>query len=103
MSGCPALNGKSGADVSLIFRQHIACKRLIADRNMLVLPCPVLQPRLWITGYGLSIGGMGRIDNGAVVESGEILSNRRLENEIFPDFSRKTQCRMTVISPISLV
>jgi hypothetical protein len=46
---------------------------------------------------------MGRIDNGAVVESGKILSNRRLENEIFPDFSRKTQCRMTVISPISLV
>ena len=46
MRGCPASNGKSGADVSLIFRQHIACKRLIADRNMLVLPCPVLQPRL---------------------------------------------------------
>ena len=80
MSGCPASNGKSGADVSFIFRQHIACKRLIADRNMLVLPCPVLQPRL----YGLSIGGMGRIDNGAVVESGKILSNRRLENEISP-------------------
>lgn len=80
MSGCPASNGKSGADVSLIFRQHIACKRLIADRNMLVLPCPVLQPRLSNHRYGLSIGAGGRLDNGAVVESSLFFSNLRLNN-----------------------
>ena len=79
MSGCPASNGKSGADVSLIFRQHIACKRLIADRNMLILPCPVLQPRLSNHRYGLSIGAGGRFDNGAVVESTCFSSNLRLE------------------------
>lgn len=45
---------------------------------------------------------MGRIDNGAVVESGKILSNRRLEMK-FSLIFKKTQCRMTVISPISLV